>query len=270
MNAVVLVRAVVDAEAAGSPQVTLDAPSVAALCQALDWRGPSDATLTALASGPPDWEPALREALALGAAAAVRVEVAEGGAVDIAWTARALAGAMPSDTAFVFAGAAASDHGSGVLPAALAGCLDWPLISDVVRATHTEGRLQAEVDAGAGVRCTYETEGPAVIVAAPVPPPPVYAPLAKRLAAARISIQAREAITNGAAAGECSRFLGYGPGKPRTKHLLKPSASARAGDRLSQLMSGGAQRQSSKLSGDAADLARQLADLLERSGLLPR
>jgi electron transfer flavoprotein alpha/beta subunit len=211
----------------------------------------------------------LREALALGAGAALRVETPDGEAGDIAWTARALAAAMPSDTAFVFAGAASSDHGSGLLPAALAGCLDWPLVADVVRATHAEGRLQAEVNAGGGVRCIYETEGPAVIVAAAVPPPPVYAPLAKRLAAARVQVQLREAVTDGPA-GERSRFLGYGPGKPRTKHLLKPSASARAGDRLSQLMSGGPQRQSSKLSGDAADLATQLAEILERSGVVPR
>jgi electron transfer flavoprotein alpha/beta subunit len=267
MSAVVLVRGIV-APWEPEQRIALDAPSVVALCQALEWRAVSGARLTALTAGPVAWEAALREALALGADAAVRVDVPDGGPVDIAWTARALAGAI-EDAAVVFAGAAASDCGSGLLPAAVAGCLDWPLMTGVVRVADAGGRLRAEVNAGAGARRVYECDAPAVLVSAGLVPPPVYAPLARRLAAGRASIRSLEPETALAPDGR-SLFAGYGPGKPRTKHLLKPSATAQPGDRLSQLMAGGVQRSGSKLSGDAADLARQLVALLERSGLLTR
>ncbi len=53
------------------------------------------------------------------------------------------------------------------------------------------------------------------------------------------------------------------------RHLITPEASTNPGDRLRQLMSGGAQRQSTATaSGDPAAMARQLADLLAARGLI--
>jgi electron transfer flavoprotein alpha/beta subunit len=267
MKAVVLLRATVDPEI---ETLALDGPSIAALCQALEWRKASGAHLSGLAAGPKAWEAPLRDALALGLDAAERVATPDGEWCDVAWTATALVAALPADTGLIFAGAHASDSGSGALPAALAGILDWPLVADVVRANDASGSLVVETAGGAGLRRTFRVSGPAVLVAAPLPPPPVYAPLARRLAAGRATIEVRE--PDAAALPAPGRFslLSYGPGRPRTKHLLKPSSAARPGDRISQLMAGGPQRSSSRLSGDSADLARQLIDLLASSGLLTR
>ncbi len=271
MNGVVLLRAVVDREAPTDlGQIILDAPSLAALCQAIDWRKSAGGVLTGLTVGPQSWDGALREALALGLDSAGRIAAPEDGGLDIAATAAALAAAIPSDTCSVFAGSAATDSGSGLLPAALAGVLDWPLIAGVIRARQVEELVEVEAIAGPGRRHTYRVAGPVVLEGARLSPPPVYAPLARRLAAARATIRLAEPGTAGLRSIERSTFLGYGPGRPRTKHLLKPSAAAKPGDRLSQLMSGGAQRTGSKLSGDSADLARQLAELLGKAGVLPR
>ncbi len=271
MNGVVLLRAVADRESAADPApLILDAPTVGALCQALEWRRSAGGRLTGIAVGPVSWEGAIREALALGLDGVAQIVTDEGQSHDVAWTAAALAASITPDTHVIFAGSAASDFGTGMLPAAVAGVLDWPLLADVVRATQVGGFLEAEVIAGPGKRRTYQTAVPAVLAGARLPPPPVYPPLARRLAAARASIDRRQPDEACLPSSERSIFIGYGPGRPRTKHLLRPSSAARPGDRLSQLMAGGPKRSGSKLSGDAADLARQLADLLEEAGLLPR
>jgi electron transfer flavoprotein alpha/beta subunit len=264
----VLLRAVPDREApGGEAPLLLDAPSQTAVCQAVEWRKSSGEKLTGVAVGPREWEAALRQALALGLDSAERIETAEE-MPDIAATAAAIAASLPDDACLVFAGSAASDCGSGTLPAALAGVLDWPLISGVVWARQTAEGLEVEAVAGAGKRALYRFAGPAVLSAAWLGPPAVYAPLARRLAAGRAAIAVREAGAAASAAERCL-LLGFGPGKPRTKRLIQPSAAARPGDRLSQLMAGGGRRAASKLSGDAEDLARQLLALLGKAGLLP-
>jgi electron transfer flavoprotein alpha/beta subunit len=270
MRGVVLLRAVEDREQApGAPaHLLLDEPSMVALGQALHWRSSSGGRLLGLSAGPAAWESVLRDSLALGLDDVTRVAVDEGGEADVASTADAIASALPGDTRAVFAGCAATDHGSGTLAAALAGVLDWPLLTDVTAASGSAEALVAEVRAGAGRRRTYEVKGPAILAAAKGAPPPLYPPLARRFAAAKASIDVIQ-VELGSSEARLS-FLGFGPARPRTRHLLKPDTGARAGDRLSQLMSGGAQQRSgSKIGGEAPDLARQLADVLDKAGLLP-
>ena len=271
MKGVVLLRGVLDREAQPAKgRVVLDGPSVVALGQAVEWRRTAHTSLTGVAVGPQSWETALRDALALGLDTADLVVTDDEGEVEVARTAAALAGVIGLDQQIVFAGSAASDSGSGAVPAALAGILDWPLLSNVVWARQMDDVLQAEAIGGPGRRKAYEIRGPCVMAAARLALPPLYPPLARRLAAARAQIGHSEPDFDGAGLPPRPRieFLGYGPGRPRTRYLLKPSAAAKPGDRLSQLMYGGVTRSGSKLDGDAGDLAKQLAALLEDSGFL--
>jgi len=284
VSAVVLLRAVPDPEASDpSASLLLDAASLVALGQALAWRnGGNGARLIGLAAGPPAWEPALREAIALGVDEVRRVWSAGFAAAnDAVATAAALAGAMPADAALVFAGPPAGDHGSGALAGALAEVAGWPLLAEVTAVEARDGSVLARVKEKASRRRTYRVDGPAVLVAAQVPPPPLYPPLARRLAARNAAIaettptagptfgRLRTQLVDGAA----GRFevVGYGPARPRTRHLLQPDASANAGDRLRSLMGGGMAARggsASALRSEGASVTKQLVDLLAKEGLL--
>jgi electron transfer flavoprotein alpha/beta subunit len=273
MIGVVLVRAVADTEAplgGADRRLILDPGSLVALGQALSWRaGVGDGRLAGLSAGPDSWDQPLREALALGLDEVRRVALDGDLYTDVASTAAALAMAVPADLTAIFAGCSAADHGSGALPAALAALLDLPLVSEVTALRVEGGNVFAKVRAGGGRYVTYRVEEPAMFVAAALPPPPLYPPLASRLAAQRAAIGLCELPSDSARPAAQTRFLGFGPARPRTRHLLTPQASAPAGDRLSQLMAGGMSgRTADKLAGSGADLARGLVDLLEREGLL--
>jgi electron transfer flavoprotein alpha/beta subunit len=270
VTAVVLLRAVLDSEpSAPGRRLLLDAPSLAALALALGWRRRDAGTLIGLAAGPEAWEPALRDGLALGLDTVTRVDMDSGGA-DVVSTATALAGAIPPGTRLVVAGAAASDHGSGALPGAVAGILDRPLLSEVTALSAAGDGLRVETKAGAGRFRVYEVEAPVVLVAAARGgAQSLYPRLASRLAAARATIETVRPAGSGHG-GSRLRVLGTGPGRPRTRRLLKPQAGASSGERLGQLMAAGARRGSgSRIEGEVAALARQLVEVLEGNGFLP-
>ena len=276
MSAVVLLRAVPDPEASDpSASLLLDAASLVALGQALAWRnGGNGARLIGLAAGPPAWEPALREAIALGVDEVRRVWSAGFAAAnDAVATAAALAGAMPADAALVFAGPPAGDHGSGALAGVLAEVLGWPLLAEVTAVEVRDGSVRARVKEKASRRRTYRVDGPAVLVAAQVPPPPLYPPLARRLAARNAAIAETTPTAGHLTDNAAGRLevVGYGPARPRRRHLLQPEASANAGDRLRSLMGGGMAARAggaSALKSEGASVTKQLVDLLAKEGLL--
>ncbi|MBI5949427.1 MAG: hypothetical protein HY875_14910 [Chloroflexi bacterium] len=273
MKSVVLLRAVADPELAQGvwgDTCRLDEPSVVALSLALSLRRAAGGQVHGVAVGPPEWDVALREARAMGVDGLTRAwwdDLAEAG---IAATARVLAEAIPADAGVVFAGSAASDHGSGVLAAALAEVLGWPLLQDVTAIEAGEGHLLAQVRAGGGVRQVYRAPTPVVLVAARMPAPLFYPRLATRLAARRETVAAR-AVAHEVAPGERFELVGYGPARPLTRQLLKPSAAAKPSERLRQLMSGGMGGRGGKTLEAAPEggIARQLADLLAKEGLVP-
>jgi electron transfer flavoprotein alpha/beta subunit len=272
-TAYVLLRMAADAEAAPGSEAALllDASSLVALGQALDLRkGDTELRLRGIAVGPETWDGGLREALALGLDEVTRVWSPGMIAADALATAAAIAPIVAPGALAVFCGAAATDHGSGVLGAILAELLGWPLLAEVIAAHSDTQRLLATVMVNAGLHRTYQVGAPTVFVAAALPPPPLYPPLARRLAA-RLAAIAELAPPDAVPKEAATRFefLGYGPPRPRMRHLITPEASTNPGDRLRQLMSGGAQRQSTgTATGDPAALARQLADLLAAQGLI--
>ncbi len=187
-TAYVLLRMAADPEAAPGSEAALllDASSLVALGQALDLRkGDAELRLHGIAVGPEPWDEGLREALALGLDEVTRVWAAAMMDTDALASAAAIAAVLAPGAIAVFCGAAATDHGSGVLGAALAELLDWPLLADVLAAESDTQGLLATVMINAGLHRTYRVGAPTVFVAAAVPPPPLYPPLARRLAARR-------------------------------------------------------------------------------------
>ncbi len=276
MNAVVLLRAVPDPEApfdATDASWRLDPSSLVALGHALVWRKASPgARLIGLAAGPSSWEPALREALALGVDEARRVwSDAFAAANDVVSTAAALAAAVPDDAEAVFAGPPASDHGSGALAGALAQHLRRPLLSEVTSVEVSGGALVARVREKASRRRRYRVDAPAVLVAAQLPPPPLYPPLVRRLQARNAVIEETTPTVHADNGAPRLEVLSYGPARPRTRHLLQPASSGNAADRLRSLMGGGMTSRaaaSSTMKAEDSDVTKQLIDLLEKEGIL--
>jgi electron transfer flavoprotein beta subunit len=276
MKVGVLLRVIVDPElAAGVERTTLrlDDPSLVAIGLALALRRQQPGTgLFGIAVGPPDWDHALQEALALGLDRVERAWSDAFESADLLATASAIADAVPGDTSLLLAGSAATDHGSGILPAAVAELLGWPLLTDVGTIDcQADGQMTATVRAGGGRQRSYRLPERAVLAAARMPAPPLYPRLARRFAARKSGVPERRPAINALVEG-AARRIGppeYGPARPLTRHLLQPSAAAKPADRLRQLMSGGMSNRGAKtLDADDGGIARQLAELLEKEGLL--
>jgi electron transfer flavoprotein beta subunit len=275
MSVAVLLRVIIDPELATGVERTtlrLDDPSLVAIGLALSLRRQlPELLVTGIAAGPAAWDPAIQEACALGLDSVTRVWEERMESADLLATARALAGAVPAGCDLVLTGSAATDHGSGVLPAALAEILGWPFLADVAGIEPGASGLTATVRAGGGRHRVHGLPEQAVLAAARMPAPPLYPRLARRLMARRTAVPeflpAPSPLLDGAPAR-----LGrpeYGPARPLTRHLLQPSAAARPADRLRQLMSGGmANRGAKTLDADEDGVARQLVGILEQEGLL--
>lgn len=270
MTAVVLVRAVVDPELASGvtgSDLRLDDASLDAISVALSYRRASGEEVHAIASGPPEWEPALREAVALGVAGVRRAWAPALADADLLAQARALADLVGTDARLAIAGVAAGDHGSGLLPFALAEFLGWPALEGAIDFDGHDGRTTVRTRAGGGRRLTFLLPEPAVVVAARGNAPP-YPTVARKLLARKAAIPASTPLDHPALQPRL-RLEGFGPARPVTRHLLRPSASANAGGRLRSLMAGGVASGGTAQTLQAGDgLAGQVADLLAKEGLL--
>ena len=239
-------------------------PAADALVVGLSHRAVCGGEVIGMAVGPPGWEPALRDAIAFGADRVTRLwdDGDEGGIVE---TAAAIAAALPAAAGAVIAGPAAPDHGSGMLPFALAECLGWPAVEDVVAVESENGKTVLRVRGRGGRRFTLALPAHAVLVAARGHALP-YPPVARRLAARRAAIPLLARAGHG---GAPWIIEGYGPAMPVTRHLLRPAANTSAGGRLRHLMSGGATSAQGRASAPQGsdNMVAQLADILAGEGL---
>jgi electron transfer flavoprotein alpha/beta subunit len=269
MNVVALIRPVHDAALAGGvtgSTLRVDDPSLSAFSLACTLTALGEpGVLTALAVGPPEWDGALRDVLAMGAHAVLRAWSPAPADPEIAATAHAICDALPPAVDVIVSGAAATDHGSGALPAAVAALLDWPLLADVTAVESDPSGLVAQVRASGGRRQVYRLQPPLVVIVAPQPAQPPYPPLARRLAAKRATVPVCQLQLSSWDPG--LEPAGTGPAWPRRRHLIQPEASGRAGDRLRSLMSAGiSSRKSDTI--DAAGAAGTLATWLIDGGFL--
>jgi electron transfer flavoprotein beta subunit len=271
MKVAALVRLVEDpslAHGVTGSTLRIDDPSLNALALALSLAAcGSSPEVVALAAGPPSWDPALRSALALGAAAVLRAEHAGEGLTGVVETAAVLRSALPPGVDAIVTGAAATDHGSGALPAALAEVLQWPLLANVTAVSDSGGTLIAHVRASGGRRQSYGLELPAILVAAAQPAQSPYPTLARRFAANRAPVPVHSGPAHPGRPGMV--LATTGPAWPRRRQLIQPAASARAADRLRSLMAGGISTQkTSTVAGAGA--AEILATWLDEHGFIVR
>ena len=272
MNAVVLLRAVIDESATGGVYTgpwVLDGASQVAVGLARQWRQTAPGSrIVGIAIGPPEWEPALRGALMLECDEVMRGWSDAMSTADLLTVARAIASSVPAETAIVIGGESSSDHGTGVLPAAIAENLGWPYLGDVTTVVAEECGTTLTVRRDGGLRIRCRTASPVVVAAARMPPPGYYPRVARVIAARKVGIPWFD-LGFFESAEQRLEVVGYGPAKPLTRHLLQPSAGANPAQRLRQLMSGGvASRGAQNMGGASDDTARRLADLLVSEGFV--
>ena len=271
MSIIVLLRAVSDPELAGGirgSNFRLDAPSEDAIALGLSLRSCSLAPMRGVAIGPPEWDMPLRDAVSLGVDEVERLWGPSVAAGDIVAHARLLADKVSADARAVIAGGIATDHGSGLIPFALAELLGWPVIERTIEAAVEGAGLVVRSRGSGGRRITYRMPGHAVLVASPGHALP-YPTVARKLAARRAAVPVFTPSA-GHAGGPAFTLEGFGPARPVTRHLLRPSTASGAGGRLRHLMAGGASPSGPARSAMAAEasVATQLADLLDKEGLL--
>jgi electron transfer flavoprotein beta subunit len=276
MTIAVLLRAVFDPTVEGGTydgHHVLDGPSIVAIHLARQFRKQARGeTILGIGAGPREWETPLRTALALECDRVVRPWPADGkgdaAASSVIEAARLIAASLPADTRLVVAGEASTDHGTGVLAAAIAECLGWPFVANAgTVASEGSDRCLVTVRSGGGKRTLLRVTGPVVVSAARMPTPALYPRVASLIAARRQAIPAGPAPARPGRGGVT--VVGYGPERPSTRHLLQPSANANPAQRLRQLMSGGmSNRNGEKLGGAGPDIARQLTALLAKEGFI--
>jgi electron transfer flavoprotein alpha/beta subunit len=159
----------------------LDPGSKAAIEAALQLRGADD-EITALSTGKPQAEDALREALAMGCDTAYLLSDKAFKEADITVTTRILAAAVKKlgGADLVIAGRASGDTGAGQLGPRLAEALGYAQVTDVYALTAADGKAQAtrrwgNATEGGGAYAAVETALPAVVTVAPEAFPPRYA-----------------------------------------------------------------------------------------------
>jgi len=180
--------------------------------------------LSGIAAGPPLWDRSLQEALAAGLDSVARVWSNDLSEADVPATAAALASAIDVDADVVICGSASSDHGSGTLPGAVAELLGLPILADVAGLTFGPEGVVAQVRGEGGRRRSYRVPPKAMLVAARLPAPSIFPPLARRLAARKVRVPESIPASNALVAGGSGRMslVDYGPPRPLTRHLIKP------------------------------------------------
>jgi electron transfer flavoprotein beta subunit len=204
-----------------------------ALLLADRWRAP----VVAACAGPVEAEAMLRDALAAGAARAVRVEAAAtarlpGSPSSIGWTAAQLVRALP-DCAIVVFGDYSPDGGSGAVPAlyAAAAGAAQALGLVAVEAEDEPGTLRAERRLDGGGRERLRLRAPAVLSVEPGAARLRRAPLAGVLAAGSGEI----AVLAAAPAGPAETVT-VGPYRPRARALPGPDPGRTPRERVGELL----------------------------------
>lgn len=200
-------------------QVEVSHADEAALAVARQLAGKTG-SVTVVLSGPPAAEAAAREALARGAASALRLEAA--GDEPSAQVAGALVGVIleERDTDLVVCGDASSDRGSGSVPAFIAAYLGWPQALGLLElAPAPDGALTATRRLDQGRRERLVIRGRAVVSVEPGVARPQRASLGALRAARTAPIHVRPGPQ------PCAEPLGLSvPFRPRARVVAAPSA----------------------------------------------
>jgi electron transfer flavoprotein beta subunit len=243
---------------------------------ALEWALALTAPVTVLTLGPAGAEPALRLALARGAARAVRVWDPVLGEADAVLRAGVLAaGARALAPDLVLAGARGLDGASGAVPALLAARLGWPWLDDALAVTRSGSAVAVSRPRPGGRREERLAEPPAVVTVAATSAEPPYVAYRARRAAAQRTIEAWSLADLGLDAAAVagwgrSQVTAHDWPRPRARRTAAPPTARSAAERLRGLVSGGAPARPGGpklLEGPAEAIADRLLAWLAERGL---
>ncbi|MCU1344403.1 MAG: Electron transfer flavoprotein alpha/beta-subunit [Acidimicrobiia bacterium] len=222
--------------------------------------------VVAITAGPPSTESLLRQALSVGAARAIRAEVAEGASSET--VAAALAAALPTDVSTIVCGAWSVDRGSGSVPAYLAAhrrsAQALGLLSLQFQAGASPRVVEAERRLDGGRRERLRVTGPMVLSVEPG--------LRLRRASLDGVLQSQRAPIDvcgigGTNVASAPGPIRVGPFRPRARSLPGPAPTLSARQRILSLTGALVDRQPPRLVYlDPAEAATELLDQLERWG----
>lgn len=160
-DVIVCLKWVASADAPGDARFAgLSPADRAALELALQWATGSGGNVTAITVGPAQAEHVLRDAIACGAARAVRIDTRT--AMDSAEIAAAIA-AVAQHAAWVWCGDYSIDNGSGSVPAFLAAALQARQALGVIAVSFEDDHIVATRRVDGGRREVLDVRAPAVI-----------------------------------------------------------------------------------------------------------
>lgn len=205
MNIAVLVKLVPDTEASlkiGGDHKYIDTADINfvlnpydeyAVEEALKQKEKHGGSVTVISLGGNEAVKALRNSLAMGADQAIHVKTQ--GGHDLLGTAKALANVLKErDFNLIFAGKQAVDDDCGAIGPMVAGLLDIPHVSTVIKLDVTEEKLTAEREFEGGIE-VYEVPLPALITAHKGLNEPRYASLKGIMMAKKKQLEEIEAET---------------------------------------------------------------------------
>ncbi len=233
----------------------------------------NEGEVIALTIGPGQADAVLRKSMAFGAGRAVRLDAQGVNLLDANAVAHLLNAAVRHlEAALVLCGTQAADTMGGQTGAALAGLLEWPIVSSVTEAVQAGDNrslvLRRRLDGGR--RQVVEVDLPAVVACVAGDAASYYPSLPQHRASLEAPIQILKPLDLGVtpmAIANVShlKVIGITPPKPRPKKIFTPDSTLSAADRIKQIMSGGlTQRQSDTLEGSPRDVAAALVRQLRQ------
>jgi electron transfer flavoprotein beta subunit len=239
---------------------------------------PPNGRVTAYSIGGADADAVLREALAVGADAAVRVWDRSLSSTKSTVMTLLLAAALRVEGLpdLILCGGRSVDRGSGKVPALLAEHLDWPVITDVTQFEIREGRALVQRRLARGARAECEVRLPAILGLEPGLARLRQASLPGLMNAKRTPIPVRGLEDLGLSPQDlhfpAMTLHEVMPPRPRARTIYTPDVTVPVYDRVAQIMSAGVGGKSGQLleGGTPEQQADAIIEFLRRHGFLER
>lgn len=252
----------------------LNPADAAALEMVLRLRAPGD-TITALTVGPIEAETVLRDALAVGVDAVLRLWEEGRTATRPAATALLLATALRTEQLpdIVVCGARTVTGGSGKVPALMAEHLDWPVVTDILEFRFGRSRALFQRRLARGARAEGEVTLPAVVAVEAGSVSLRYASLPGLMKARRATIPVRHLGDLGLSPVDLSfpsaTVQAAMPPYRRPREIFIPDSSLPAHERVAQVLSAGMVQKSGRIiAGSPEDAADSILAFLCEKGFV--
>jgi electron transfer flavoprotein beta subunit len=248
----------------------------AALEMVLKLSAPSDA-VTALTVGPIEAETVLRDAMAVGADAVLRVWEDGRTTTRPAATALLLATALRTEGLpdLVVCGARTLAGGSGKVPALIAEHLDWPVVTDIVEFSLHQSKVLFQRRLAKGARSEGEVTLPAVLAVEPGAVSLRYASLPGWMEAQRAPIPVHHLAELGLSPVDLNfpsaMVQAAMPPYRRPREIFVPDSALSPHERVAQVLSAGIAQKSGRIvSGSPEQVADTIIAFLCEHGFVER